>query len=123
MKEELLKNLTGIIDYVKQGADFVKEQAPLFIQEFITYKIWSYSFWIILSIVIFIACAFIFRKGYKLSQNSNSYYDELYFAMMFISGLIMLIMFIVLCCCSEELLKVCFAPRYFLIDHLLSLGK
>lgn len=123
MKEELLKNLAGIIDYVKQGADFVSEQAPLFIQEFITYKIWFYSFWIIMSVVISIICAFIFRKGYKLSQDNNSYNDELYCVMMFISGFMILTMFIVLCCCSEALIKVYFAPRYFLVDQLLSLGK
>lgn len=31
MKEELMKNLVVILDYVKQGTDFIKEQAPLFI--------------------------------------------------------------------------------------------
>ena len=49
MKEEILNNLAGLIEYVKQGADFVKEQAPLYVQEMINYGIWTSVFEILFS--------------------------------------------------------------------------
>ena len=123
MKEELLKNLVDIFEYVKQGADFVKEQAPLFIQEFITYKIWIYSFWVTISFIFSIICIVIFKKNYKILKDGSSYNDEINFAMFPISILLFIVFFIVFCCCVEELIKVYFAPRYFLVDKILSLGK
>lgn len=123
MKEELLKNLSGILDYVKQGADFIKEQAPLFIQEFITYKMWTYSFWIIMSIVVSIICVFVFKKSHKRFEDSSSYEAEQYFMLMGVSLLIIGAMLIPFCYCTTELIKLYFAPRYFLMEHLLSLVK
>ena len=123
MKEELLKNLADIFEYVKQGTEFVKEQAPLFIQEFITYKIWAYSFWIVISVVFSIICIVVFKKNYKILKDGSSYNDETNFAMFIISFLLFIVFFIVFCCCMEELMKAYFAPRYFLVDSLLSLGK
>ena len=119
MKEELLKNLAGILDYVKQEADFIKEQAPLFIQEFITYKYWLYCFEIILSVVMLISSIFIFKKGYKDYKE-----DEYSFPfLMFIGGAGILFAFFMFGYSLENLIEIHFAPRYFLIEHLLSLGK
>lgn len=124
MKEELLRNLAGVFDYIKQGTEFVKEQAPLFIQEFITYKIWVYSFWIVISVVISIICIVVFKKNLKSFKNEKNCFDnEAYLFMMFVSGLLFVTFVIVFCCCTEELMKAYFAPRYFLVDSLLSLGK
>lgn len=119
MKEELLKNLAGIIEYVKQGADFVKEQAPLFIQEFITYKFWLYCFDIILSVVMLISSIFIFKKGYKDYKEDECCFPFL----IFIGGAGILFAFFEFGYSLENLIELHFAPRYFLVDNLLSLWK
>lgn len=123
MKEELLKNLADIFEYVKQGTEFVKEQAPLFIQEFITYKIWTYSFWIVISVVFSIICIVVLKKNYKILKDGSSHNDETNFAMFIFSFLLFIVFFIVFCRCMEGLMEAYFAPRYFLVDSLLSLGK
>lgn len=120
MKEELMKNLEVILDYVKQGEDFVKEQAPLFIRELITYEIWVYSIWIIISIIVFTISMFVFKYNYKIYKN-EFIDEELHFSCMVISSILALAMFIVFSCCITELIKVCLAPRYFLMQCLLNL--
>jgi cbb3-type cytochrome oxidase subunit 1 len=121
MKEELLKNLAGIIDYVKQGADFVKEQAPLFIQEYITFKIWLYAFDVVMSVIAFVVGVIVFRKGYKNYIEDDLGIDGT--LTMLVGSFLAVVAFITFVCCVEELMKVYFAPRYFLVDSLLSLGK
>ena len=71
MKQEVLNNLIGFLDYAKQGVDFVKEQAPLYVQELIKYSTVKYMFYTIFSFtgVILSLCMLIY--GIVLLKNSD----------------------------------------------------
>lgn len=121
MKEELLKNLAGIIEYVKQGVDFAKEQAPLFVQEFITFKTSIYLFYEIFSVIVIIVCGIIFVKGYKRLKEDE--FDDYGFPMCLFSGLVGVAFVVIFCCFTELLFEVYFAPRVFVVEKLLEFLK
>lgn len=116
MKEELLKNLLSIIDYVKQGADFAVNQAPLFIQEYLKYHLALHIFWgvicfigLILSIWFFI---FVFKDMKKCHDDPS---------ILCVPVLVILVPFIGFIINSVYLLKIYFAPRVYLVESLLEL--
>ena len=120
MKEELIKNIAGVVEYIKQGADFVKEQAPLFIQEYLTFKTYLLLFWETILLAVVVGGVLFGIKSIKKSKDAEDYSDEdFYITASIISIGIAIACFIGLICCSEELVKVIFAPRVFLVDHLL----
>ena len=49
MNEQLQQSMSEILEYIKQGADFVREQAPLVVQEFLRYEL-------IKEVVIVVVC-------------------------------------------------------------------
>lgn len=120
MKEELLKNLVGIIEYVKQGADFVKKQAPLFVQEFITFKTYLYLFYDIVSIIGFIAGTIMSFKFFKKAQES---YDDVYGMLCVITGFLVIVSTFASLYFTKMLLEVYFAPRVFVVEKLLEVLK
>ena len=119
MKENILTNLSGIVEYIKQGADFVKEQAPLFIQEYLTFKMYLYLFLETSLLIITFVCGWWCYKGYKNAQDPTKD-DEFWTMMTIVCALICIFSIVGFICFGEELLKVIFAPRVFLVDHLLA---
>lgn len=116
MKEELLKNLMGIIDYVKQGVDFTIEQAPLFIQEYLKYHLSFHIFWEVIIIISFTLS--IWYLIYLVKYTKNISYDV---DLIFIPSLLIVVSLIAFCINSVYLLKIYFAPRVYLVESLLSL--
>lgn len=114
MKEELLKNLLGVIDYIKQGTDFVVDQAPLYVQEFLQYRLALHTFWIIMSLIgigLSIWLLIIFIKYCKVETDD-------YFPCV-IPGFIITGFVCSFIANSVYVLKIYFAPRVYLIDSLL----
>ena len=63
MSPELQKSIAEMIQYVQQGAEFAKEQAPLYAQELLRYEafkasvvFWLAAFFVVISILALI-CA------------------------------------------------------------------
>ena len=123
MKEEIISNLAGIIEYVKQGADFVKEQAPLYVQEMINYGIWTSVFETLLYFFIAIFLIWCMVKLYKAVKNDE--YEDLkeYAPIFLVLGIGVIVMFVVTSISFETLIQAVVAPRVYVVEKLLSLGK
>ena len=120
MKEEIIKNLSGIIDYVKQGADFIKEQAPLYIQEMINYGIWTSVFETLLYFSLFVFAIYLMVKIYKYAKREEydlSEYAPLFFALLLVAG----IMFVLTAISFETFIQTIAAPRVYVVEKLLSI--
>lgn len=123
MKEEILKNFNLFLDYAKQGVDFMKDQAPLYIQELIKYNICLYSFYSFICVVCLIIGIILAFKAYHFSK--EDYYDN--------EGIVMSFSIISLCAIPislgfliyniRMLLTVYLAPRVFIMDYLLNIIK
>ena len=116
MKEELIKNIAGVVDYIRQGAEFVKEQAPLFIQEYLTFKTYLLLFW---ESVLFMLLVSSITYGLRCRKRLDDDDDDFYGTMMIICGAVCIVSFVGFVCCGEELIKILVAPRVFIVDHLL----
>lgn len=123
MKEEILKNFSIFLDYAKQSVDFVKDQAPLYVQELIKYNICVYLFYSIICALFLFIGIILAIIAYKLDK--KSYYEY--------EGIIMLCTFISITCIPTSIgllvynikmfLTVYIAPRVFVMDYLLNLVK
>jgi hypothetical protein len=123
MKEEILKNFNLFLDYAKQGVDFIKDQAPLYIQELIKYNICLYSFYSFICVICLIIGIILAFKAYNFSK--EDYYDN--------EGIVMSFSMISLCAIPislgfliyniKMLLTVYMAPRVFIMDYLLNIIK
>ena len=122
MKEEIIKNLAGIIEYVKQGADFVKEQAPLYVQEMINYGIWISVFETLLFFSLFTFIIYLMIKLYKYLKKEEEDFGEyapIFLVLLIIAG----IMFVLTSISFETFIQTITAPRVYVIEKLLSLGR
>lgn len=120
MKQEVLNNLIGFLDYAKQGVDFVKEQAPLYVQELIKYSTVKYMFYTIFSFtgVILSLCMLIY--GIVLLKNS----DEDFGFPLFLFGIGGLIGFIIGFCINLNIYwQITYAPRVYVMDYILALTR
>lgn len=126
MKEEIIKNLSGIIEYVKQGADFIKEQAPLYVQELINYGIWISVFEMILCVLGFIFGVFGIVKLVKYANNEDEFDEDLSSVVAF--GFLVLSAFVLFCVVAfcfntEHLIQAIVAPRVYVVEKLLTICK
>lgn len=125
MKEEIIKNLAGIIEYVKQGADFIKEQAPLYVQEMINYKIWVSCFEILLCVVGFVASIYAMEKLIRYVNNEEEYDESdsgiIAFGFLLIIAFIIFLL-IVLCVDVETVIQATVAPRVFVVEQIMKIG-
>ena len=126
MKEEILNNLAGLIEYVKQGADFVKEQAPLYVQELISYGIWISIFEMILCVLGVIGGTIGLVKLIKYVNCEEGYdTDAAGIIAMGFMALVVLIVFCVVAFCidGENLIQATVAPRVYVVEKLMSICK
>lgn len=126
MKEEILNNLAGLIEYVKQGADFVKEQAPLYVQELISYGIWVSIFEMILCVLGAIGGTIGLVKLIKYANNEEGYDADMTGLIAF--GFMVLVVLIVFCIVAfcidgENLIQATVAPRVYVVEKLMSICK
>lgn len=122
MKEEIINNLAGIIEYVKQGTDFIKEQAPLYVQEIIDFRIWTSAFEVILYLSITILLIWCMVKLHKEIIKEGG--DESEFApIYFLLGLLIIVGVVLISVSIESLIQAIIAPRVYVLEKLLSLVK
>ena len=119
MKEKILENLNYFLEYIKQGADFIKDQAPLYVQELIKYHTALYFIYIIICFIILTVTLYMFFRGLKmLKQNHMS---DMGCAAITIGGfgIVTTIAFLIynITCFTQ----VYFAPRVFILKYLLKL--
>lgn len=119
MKEIVLSNLSVFLDYIKQGVEFIKDQAPLYVQELIKYHTALYFIYIVICFIILIVTLYMFFRGLKiLKQNSMS---DMGCAAMTIGGFGIVITTAFLIYNITCFAQVYFAPRVFVLKYLLKL--
>lgn len=118
MKEKILENINYFLEYIKQGTDFIKDQAPLYVQELITYHCVLYTSLVIFGVIGVIIALILLKKGSKYTSYQDIDKQMSYFIPSMIIGVISLF-FIGLN--FSLMLKTWLAPRVFIMDYLMHL--
>jgi hypothetical protein len=103
---------------IVKAVDFAQEQAPMVVQEFLTWKFAQSVIWTVVGVIALVVLTVIFLKLKKLAvENANTGLDVLGFFGM----VICIITF--LCVCGgcvipnvEQMVKVKVAPRVYIIE-------
>ena len=116
MEEKLERHLDELIEALKSGIDFMGEQAPLFIQELMSFYIWHHTVWMVVGLMSFGATLGLFF-WLKKKNEEGSHWDDWGFgmALSFLPMTGALILFITQ---LLQLIKVMVAPRLYLIEAL-----
>ena len=130
--EGLQDSISWLNETANQGREFVIEQAPLYAQEYLSYKGFSYGIGIVISLLLAVACSVVIlllAKKHK-SQGEFLLWDfsdrndrecPLFFFVLIIFIGTFVISFGVSLENVVELAKVILAPRVVLLDHVSSL--
>ena len=116
MEDKLKDNLNEILEAVKKGGEFATDQAPAFLQEYLTYYTALHGVSAFLAVAWFIAAlyvAFKFRERFK--EEDPDEYNMVGIGIGLINGLLSLVVFIhhIL-----HLLKITLASRLYIVEHL-----
>jgi hypothetical protein len=122
MIELLEKQLADFISFVKQGGGFIKEQAPLYVQELLNQEIYSLKFGLTLTsilVLLAIAITIICNRKYRKNNLEPEWLAPV---------TVMLVLFSIAfsaCAISYffELKKIEIAPRVFVLDKLIGKAR
>ena len=104
---------TGIV----KAVEFAQEQSPMVVQEFLVWKFAQSVIWVIVGMIAIGVLGFLLKKFVSKLKNSESSDSELYIIPTVISSiLIVVICFINIVPNVEQMVKVKFAPRVFMIE-------
>jgi len=100
---------TGII----KAVDFAQEQAPLVVQEFLTWKFAQATIWTVISVIGLIVLGYCIKKCINWLEESGggSMVGILFGVILFV-----VVMFVGLIPNVEQMVKVKVAPRVFIIE-------
>lgn len=117
MEEKIIEYSDKIFEALQSGAGFASEQAPLLIQEILTYYTIMYLCWSIFLGIVTVFTAFLLFKYWGQADLGDS--DEFFMGLLltvfwcFPFGIFMFIL--------SYLVKVTTAPRLFLLERITSL--
>lgn len=123
MNDNLQKALADILNKASQGVDsatsFMQAQLPDIVSQLLAWKIWEYSFFILLSLVLFVL---IYKSVKKINANiGDDYGDKLFtWVMATVIAMIPLTVFVF---CSLNVIEVLVAPKIYLIEYAAHLLK
>ncbi len=126
MNEELQKNVSEILEFLKKGADsassFAAEQAPLFVTEYLNWYFYSHIFFVIVFAIIMCLLIMFGRKAYKMWED-DGFKDGPIILPVVAFPIIAFGMFICSLCDTYECIKVSVAPRVVLLEKVIELSK
>ena len=121
MNEQIEKHINEILEMLKSGIDFASEQAPIFIQEILTYAIYEHSIKALLFIVMSLIALYV-MLGCKYSHEKESIYDFTEWGLgRFIAGFTSMVFIILSVHHVVQVVKVTIAPRLYLIETISNL--
>ena len=125
MKQEISDQLvTKALEYLKSAEAFAKAEVPAYLQEVVTYHIYSNVVAIILNLFLFsIACYLLLVINKDLKRDHVLHTDNLGVPVGILSGIGVPVTFICMCCSFMQGLKAIIAPRMFLIEYFSNLIK
>ena len=121
MEDKLIEYSDRIVEALESGVDFASEQAPLLIQEVLTYYLVTELIWTVISFLFVVGIGYAyyrFIKAYRAEDNYSSSDEEaMFFGSMFAFIAYMLPVFLFVSSLST-VIKILVAPRLFLIQKL-----
>jgi hypothetical protein len=117
MEEKLLSNSDELVKYLHEGSVFIKEQAPLFVQEVLRYKTNMCYYGMYFSgvcLLVSIICAW---KGKQIKNKIDSSKDEaacFYAGSVFFAFVSIMVFAANLC----GYIKITQAPRLFILETI-----
>ena len=119
MEDKLIEYTDKIIEALESGIDFAGEQAPIFIQEVLTYAMIHHIIWILGFSIMFFICIYVTWCA-NIKRHNQTYMEDWGIGS-FIAGLVSVIPLFGLISHISSLTKVIIAPRLYLIEKLTSL--
>ena len=126
MEDKLIEYTDKIVEALESGVEFAGEQAPLLIQEVLTYYTFASIIEIIIFLSLFICSSYFIYYVFKNGKNPDSFFTKrfgnehrvfpLIFAWAFTLGSFIFTLLNIL-----QLVKILVAPRLFLIEKLAGL--
>ena len=130
MKQELTDQLiTKALDYLKSAEAFAKAEVPAYLQEVITFHIYSNAFSVFTYLFITLISLWTINKIQSVETGATRNRDSLFHTdnLGVPAGIFSCIGFVVgvICffCVTHDLIKVIVAPRVFLIEYFSQLVK
>lgn len=123
VKDKLIEILPKLIEFIERSADFTTEQAPILIQEILTYSQLKYAMHagfaalaILVGLGVVTHCQF---RVYKSKSKEGLGYDiDSCHAISILVAIATLVAFCPLISKLTMLFKVTFAPRMYLLEYL-----
>ena len=116
LKDVTTEALSTILEYTKQSAEFVKEQAPLIAQEIIKYTICSSIVYLLLSLLFGFLAIQLLKFGNRELKKDDYSFNGIgsYIAVI----IILIFSFVGTIVHTEQLIKAVAAPRVLIIEKL-----
>jgi hypothetical protein len=107
-----------LIDKVKEGGDFLKEQLPPVINELLLLERIESSIYLVISITGIVVCSYLVRKAYSLSLKKKYGYGDLEVTLTVIGVLFGMLSVIWFFISLHEVIMVFLAPKLYILDYL-----
>lgn len=119
MEDKLIEYSDKIVEALKSGIDFASEQAPLLIQELLTYYTIYHSIWAIFG---FIFLCIIIYIGYKIFKVEGFDVDEPDdWGILLFLALVSILPTAIFTVNLMNVIQITVAPRLYLLEKLTSL--
>lgn len=129
LQTRLLKYMDHLEQYAQQGGDFVAEQTPLLVQEFLAWEFWYHLAWgacmLVVSVAMWSACVMCLRAAkYAFKEDRDNLDGFMPFVLLApIVGGIAALLFVSAFNGLASAAKVHMAPRVYLLEHIAEMAK
>ena len=107
-----------LIDKVKEGGDFLKEQLPPVINEILLLERIESSIYLVISITGIVVCSYLVRKAYLSSLKKKYGYGDLEMTLTVIGVLFGMLSVIWFFISLHEVIMVFLAPKLYILEYL-----
>lgn len=120
LESQLANVLEKALQIAEQTGEFVIEQAPEILREFYLWHIVDYSIGILFYIVLLVIITFLIR--YFGVRDEWEFYDGTLVALSWVGGALGLFSLWALYYNISKLLQIWLAPKFYLVEYLLTLS-
>lgn len=123
MKQELLAWLTSVRQLAEQGKDFVLQQAPMVVQEKITWGRATETLWAVAAFLVFAVSVYLAMKAWRWVFSIPADEQDGHAVAGIFASIPAVCLFFVFMSQLETALQVWLAPRLYIIDWVVGLVK
>lgn len=116
LKQKLIENSSDLLDFLKESGKFAKEQAPILLQEILTFEILDSVGWIAIA---FAAPMVLLWCARKVNNSDGDFIPRDFSGVLGLFACIAAALGVVIVVFQVyDILKVIFAPRLFLLNYV-----